>query len=103
VAFHSELTAWLMPPMAQAEWLTLTSLLDKLPDDQVPCRADPAAWWPDRKHLDSEATRGAADACRRCPAHGACLDYALAADERDGVWGGTMPAERREIHLLSAA
>ncbi|HLZ39029.1 MAG TPA: WhiB family transcriptional regulator [Mycobacteriales bacterium] len=33
--------------------------------------------------------------CRSCPVAGECLDYALRADERYGVWGG-MSAEERE-------
>lgn len=38
----------------------------------------------------------AADQCLDCPALRACLAYATTADERDGVWGGTLPAERHE-------
>jgi hypothetical protein len=36
VAAHSDLTSWLMPPVAQKEWLTLTALLDQLPDRDGP-------------------------------------------------------------------
>ena len=34
--------------------------------------------------------------CRRCPVVAECLAFALAHDEA-GVWGGTTPAERREL------
>ena len=35
--------------------------------------------------------------CRRCPVRQPCLDYALAAEERFGVWGGTTPRERHRM------
>jgi hypothetical protein len=92
-----------MPPTAQQEWLTLSSLLEELPDGQVPCRADPEAWWPDRKQLNNPATSAAVLACEGCPARDACLAYALAADEREGIWGGTMPAERGTVRRQRAA
>lgn len=34
--------------------------------------------------------------CRRCPALGPCLAYAMA-NELDGIWGGTTAAERLEM------
>lgn len=33
--------------------------------------------------------------CGGCPARQECLDYALAADEPWGVWGGHTAAQRR--------
>jgi len=38
--------------------------------------------------------------CRACPVRAECLEYALAHDERYGVWGGTGEDER--AHLLAA-
>ncbi len=35
-------------------------------------------------------------ACYWSPARAGCRDYAVAAGERFGVWGGLLPAERRE-------
>ncbi|MCU1614691.1 MAG: Transcription factor WhiB [Frankiales bacterium] len=99
----SELSSWLMPTGAVTEWLTLSALLDELDDSDVPCRADPAAWWPDRKYLNSPTTNAAVMACEGCPARDACLAYALAADEREGVWGGLLPDERRKFALPKAA
>lgn len=103
VAAHSELAAWLMPTEAQEEWLRLSSVLDGLDDAEVPCRAHPQAWWPDGKGLHSDTTAAAVAGCYRCPARAACLGYAVAAGEREGVWGGLLPRERREIKLSSAA
>lgn len=38
--------------------------------------------------------------CQRCPVQGSCLQYALAEGEREGIWGGTTPGERRSLLLL---
>lgn len=35
--------------------------------------------------------------CRGCPVRELCLELALAADERFGVWGGLTPSERRSL------
>jgi hypothetical protein len=80
---------------ARAEWLTLSRLLEELPP--VPCRVgDPEAWWPrTQREWESPATRMAVAACSLCRARAACLTYAKAAGEREGVWGGTLPEERR--------
>lgn len=84
-----------VPPGALLEWLALSAVLEE--SGAVPCRmSDPEAWWPDGNELDSPDTGMAVRACWRCPARVACADYALAADERGGIWGGTLPDERRE-------
>jgi WhiB family redox-sensing transcriptional regulator len=35
--------------------------------------------------------------CSSCPVRQACLEYSLAAREREGVWGGLTERERRRI------
>ena len=35
--------------------------------------------------------------CGRCPVAAECLGYALAADERYGVWGGLSAEERQRL------
>jgi hypothetical protein len=93
--------AWAIPPQARTEWLRLSALVDEI--GAVPCRtSDPEAWWPDKKHMDAPATRMAVQGCWRCPAREACLDYAVAANEREGVWGGLLPSERRESGRTAA-
>ncbi len=86
---------WAIPAGALAEWRRLSAVLDEA--GPVPCQTDTEAWWPDGKELDSPATRTAVRACWQCPARTACLDFAMAADDRFGVWGGTLPDERREM------
>lgn len=101
MAVHAEFAAWLLPPEARNEWLTLAAVLAE--SGPVSCEtSDPAAWWPDRKGLNSPETLAAVSGCRRCPAQDACLAYAVAADEPEGIWGGTLPAERRAVRPLAA-
>ena len=98
---RAELNAWLMPPGVEAAWLRLSEELDS--GAPVPCReGDWTAWWPGAKQLQSPATRTALGGCRSCRAQAACLDYALAADERFGVWGGTLPEERKALRWAGA-
>ena len=65
----------------------------------VPCGTadDVSAWWPDKRDLHSPKTYGAVAACRRCALRHPCAEYAIAADERFGVWGATTPDERQAI------
>lgn len=92
---------WAIPPTALNEWLTLAALVDEI--GAVPCRtSDPEAWWPDRKEVYELPARMALDACSVCAAREACLAYAVAADERDGIWGGTLPAERAATGTVAA-
>jgi WhiB family redox-sensing transcriptional regulator len=37
--------------------------------------------------------------CHDCPVRQPCLDYALTTGQAYGVWGGTDPAQRRELTL----
>lgn len=57
----------------------------------APCEeGDPELWWPIRGD-SPDAVAG----CEVCPARVECLAYAVAVDERDGIWGGLLPSERR--------
>ena len=40
--------------------------------------------------------------CAVCPVQAACLEHALAAREREGIWGGTTEMERRAINEREA-
>jgi WhiB family redox-sensing transcriptional regulator len=39
----------------------------------------------------------ARELCNRCPVRGECLSHALTYDEREGIWGGLTPDERRAL------
>ena len=58
------------------------------------CRGiDPNIFYP----VSDEDAEEAKGICAACPVRQACLEYALANRERDGVWGGATERERRRI------
>ena len=58
------------------------------------CRgSDPSLWIIERGDSAVEAK----SICATCPVIDECLNYALANNERLGVWGGTCERERRRI------
>ena len=58
------------------------------------CRdADPAIFFVDHGGSAAEARI----ICAGCPVRTQCLDYALAASERHGIWGGTTEKQRRTM------
>ncbi|TDD97685.1 WhiB family transcriptional regulator [Actinomadura rubrisoli] len=54
---------------------------------------DPDAFFPEK----GESTRAAKRTCFVCEVRTECLEYALAHDERFGVWGGLSERERRKM------
>jgi WhiB family redox-sensing transcriptional regulator len=38
--------------------------------------------------------------CARCPVRDECLSYALASQQRHGIWGGTTAEERRDLDRI---
>lgn len=67
-------------------------------DDQWQERAlcaqtDPEAFFPEKGGSTREAKR----ICLGCEVKDVCLEYALANDERFGIWGGLSERERRRL------
>lgn len=54
---------------------------------------DPEAFFPEKGGSTREAKR----ICRACSVRDECLEYALANDERFGIWGGLSERERRRL------
>jgi WhiB family redox-sensing transcriptional regulator len=54
---------------------------------------DPEAFFPEK----GGSTREAKKICTGCEVRAECLEYALANDERFGIWGGLSERERRRI------
>ena len=48
----------------------------------------------ERKHERLARERRAKTVCASCPVQTQCLEYAVASDERYGVWGGLTHDER---------
>jgi len=61
--------------------------------DGLCAQVDPDLWFPDK----GGSTEAARAVCRRCPVQAECLSYALAHDERFGVWGGTSERARHRM------
>jgi WhiB family redox-sensing transcriptional regulator len=64
-------------------------------------QTDPEAFFPEKGGSTREAKR----ICSGCEVKAECLDYALAHDERFGIWGGLSERERRRLRRgeISAA
>ncbi|SOJ53782.1 Transcriptional regulator WhiB2 [Mycobacterium simulans] len=71
---------------------------EPVPSDQWQDRAlcaqtDPEAFFPEK----GGSTREAKKICLGCEVRHECLEYALAHDERFGIWGGLSERERRRL------
>ncbi|WP_068259123.1 WhiB family transcriptional regulator [Janibacter limosus] len=56
-------------------------------------QTDPEAFFPEK----GGSTREAKKVCVGCEVRQECLEYALAHDERFGIWGGLSERERRKL------
>ncbi|WP_331852728.1 WhiB family transcriptional regulator [Mycobacterium basiliense] len=62
--------------------------------DRALCaQTDPEAFFPEK----GGSTREAKKICLGCEVRHECLEYALAHDERFGIWGGLSERERRRL------
>ena len=60
---------------------------------------DPELWW-----VDDTKDCGAKIAlavCSTCPVRGDCLQHAQDMPEREGIWGGLLPRERRNLATVT--
>ena len=73
----------LEPPDAEEQW-----------QERALCaQTDPEAFFPEK----GGSTREAKKICQGCEVRSECLEYALAHDERFGIWGGLSERERRRL------
>jgi WhiB family transcriptional regulator, redox-sensing transcriptional regulator len=66
---------------------------DQWQDRALCAQTDPEAFFPEK----GGSTREAKKICLGCEVCGECLEYALAHDERFGIWGGLSERERRRL------
>ncbi len=71
------------PESAEGQWQ----------DHALCAQTDPEAFFPEKGGSTREAKR----ICLGCEVRDACLEYALANDERFGIWGGLSERERRRL------
>ena len=60
-------------------------------------QTDPEAFFPEK----GGSTREAKAVCQACQVREDCLEYALANDERFGIWGGMSERERRRLRRMA--
>ncbi|TQC47200.1 WhiB family transcriptional regulator [Rhodococcus sp. WS4] len=88
------LAVWLPSPSAESwDWQLSAACRD----------ADPAVFFhPDNERGEPRASRvrAAKRICLRCPVRARCLNYALEAYERHGIWGGYTEEERRTLQRM---
>ncbi|MFD1214249.1 WhiB family transcriptional regulator [Arthrobacter sp. GCM10027362] len=81
----------------QAVWIGLPGLQDDgelgWQADALCAQTDPEAFFPEK----GGSTRDAKKVCGACTVRAQCLEYALANDERFGIWGGLSERERRRL------
>lgn len=81
-------------PMHEIPTEELFGFVENEWQEQALCaQTDPEAFFPDKGGSTREAKR----ICQACPVRDECLEYALANDERFGIWGGLSERERRRI------
>lgn len=67
--------------------------------DRALCaQTDPESFFPEKGGSTREAKR----VCSGCEVQAECLEYALANDERFGIWGGLSERERRRLKRAAA-
>lgn len=95
VRLGAQVPEWPVPAAAVVEWLNLQAAVLQLEGRPV-CARDPEAWFASGASGASLVAEAVA-ACGWCPVRVECLAYAVAAVERQGVWGGSTPEERRVL------
>ena len=83
------LPAWPSAPAGDESWRL----------DALCAETDPEAFFPEKGGSTREAKR----VCVGCDVRAECLEYALASDERFGIWGGLSERERRRVRLARRA
>jgi hypothetical protein len=60
--------------------------------------SDPEAWFPATEARMSRANWTAMNACRRCTVRLVCLKMALQDDLDEGIFGGLLPSQRKQMN-----
>lgn len=80
-------------PSAPAVFEPAAVTRDQWQDRALCAQTDPEAFFPEK----GGSTREAKKICLGCEVRAECLEYALAHDERFGIWGGLSERERRRL------
>ena len=83
----------LVPERPELEAVAPATTDEEWQERALCAQTDPEAFFPEKGGSTREAKR----ICQGCEVRDACLDYALAHDERFGIWGGLSERERRRL------
>ena len=83
----------LVPDRPELDAIAPATTDDQWQERALCAQTDPEAFFPEKGGSTREAKR----ICQGCEVRDACLDYALAHDERFGIWGGLSERERRRL------
>ena len=89
--------------MSELDALELQVLVDPMTEEMswqeraLCAQTDPESFFPEKGGSTREAKR----ICISCDVKDDCLEYALANDERFGIWGGLSERERRRLKRLA--
>ena len=83
----------LVPERPELDLVARATSDDQWQERALCAQTDPEAFFPEKGGSTREAKR----ICLGCEVRDACLDYALAHDERFGIWGGLSERERRRL------
>lgn len=97
-AFNAtSIAAFSEPPQLSLVVTNFDAMFDTLEEqwqERALCaQTDPEAFFPEKGGSTREAKR----ICMGCEVRDECLEYALAHDERFGIWGGLSERERRRL------
>ena len=81
--------------VAPSPWSELSAGGESWRLEALCAETDPEAFFPEKGGSTREAKR----VCTGCAVRAECLEFALANDERFGIWGGLSERERRRLRL----
>ena len=82
-------------PAEASPWTVLGTDEEGWRSDALCAETDPEAFFPEKGGSTREAKR----VCTGCTVRAECLEFALANDERFGIWGGLSERERRRLRV----
>lgn len=81
---------------ANKKFLELSKAIEEA--GEVACQSFPDLMYDEAENIESKQTQTwIKQICRKCPVKDLCLDYAMAAKEEYGIWGGLTTKERYEL------
>ena len=78
-------------------YIRLAKAIEEAPSVPVCQTTDPEIFFPEPGTSHTRELRWAIEECGKCPVRQECAEYAIAANEPYGLWGGLTPRERQQI------